>query len=97
MATPDQKEPPRAPLPPAPPQGASARDIPLHGTSALAKESALKPVSSKSIHLADVHELRYWTQTLGVSSDALVGAVRAVGHDVNKVVEYLRKGPSASH
>ena len=41
------------------------------------------------IRIADVEELRYWTKTLGVSSDALVSAIRAVGHSPEKVREYL--------
>ncbi len=44
----------------------------------------------KRIHIADVSELRHWTKALGVSSDALVTAVRAVGPDEDKVREYLR-------
>ena len=43
------------------------------------------------IHIYDVKELRYWTKTLGVSSDALVSAVRAVGHDPGRVTEYLQR------
>ena len=41
------------------------------------------------IRIADVDKLRYWTKTLGVSSDALVSAIRAVGHEPDKVREYL--------
>jgi hypothetical protein len=44
----------------------------------------------KPIHIYDVQELRYWTKTFGVSSDALISAVRAVGNSSDKVQEYLR-------
>jgi hypothetical protein len=50
---------------------------------------------NERIQIADVQELRRWTKTLGVSSDMLVSAVRAVGHDSNKVIEFLRR-PKAS-
>jgi hypothetical protein len=44
----------------------------------------------EQIHIYNVKEFRYWTKTLGVSSDALVSAVRAVGNDPSKVTEYLQ-------
>jgi len=42
------------------------------------------------IHISEVQELRYWTKKLGVSSDALISAVRAVGSNMERVTEYLR-------
>ncbi|MGZ3653982.1 MAG: DUF3606 domain-containing protein [Bdellovibrionota bacterium] len=42
------------------------------------------------IHISEVQELRYWTKKLGVSSDALISAVRAVGSNVDRVQEYIR-------
>lgn len=52
-----------------------------------------EPKDKTRIAVHDVQELRYWTKTFGVSSDALLSAVRAVGHDAEKVRDYLRNQP----
>ena len=44
----------------------------------------------KRVNIHDVQELRYWTKTLGVSSDMLVSAVREVGHDPAAVEAYFK-------
>ena len=49
-----------------------------------------QPQGGKRIHIYEVRELRYWTRSLGISSDALVSAVRAVGSEEEKVREYIR-------
>ncbi len=46
----------------------------------------------KRISLGEEHEVRYWTQKLGVSREQLEEAVRAVGNDADKVEERLGKG-----
>jgi hypothetical protein len=48
----------------------------------------------EKIHIHDVRELRYWTRTLGISSDELVSAVRAVGNDPEKVRDFVRRKAS---
>lgn len=51
----------------------------------------IRPNQNRSrIRIHEVDELRRWTKTLGVSSDMLVSAVRAVGPEEDKVREYLR-------
>lgn len=44
------------------------------------------------IALGEEHEVRYWTQKLGVSREQLEEAVRAVGNSADKVEEHLGKG-----
>ena len=46
----------------------------------------------KLISLEQDHEVRSWTQSLGVTEQQLRAAVAAVGHSADKVREYLRKG-----
>ena len=46
----------------------------------------------KLISLEQDHEVRSWTQSLGVTELQLRAAVAAVGHSADKVREYLRKG-----
>jgi len=43
------------------------------------------------ISLNQEHEVRYWTEALGVSKDELMEAVRHVGHSADKVREYLKE------
>lgn len=54
------------------------------------KEGVERGTPPERIHIHDVQELRYWTKSLGVSSDMLVSAVRAVGNSPDKVRDYLR-------
>jgi len=53
------------------------------------------------INMNQDHEVRYWTQALGVSEDELRRAVGAVGVSADKVREHLKtsgnKGPSHTH
>jgi hypothetical protein len=42
------------------------------------------------IAMGEEHEVRYWTQALGVSKEKLQEAVNAVGSGAEKVREYLR-------
>lgn len=46
----------------------------------------------KSISLGEPHEVRSWTQYLGVTEEQLKAAVTAVGDSAEKVRKYLRKG-----
>lgn len=43
------------------------------------------------ISLSEEHEVRYWTQALGVGKEQLVAAVQAVGPSADKVREHLGK------
>jgi len=43
------------------------------------------------ISLEQPHEIRSWTESLGVTEEQLKAAVAAVGHSADKVREYLRK------
>jgi hypothetical protein len=43
------------------------------------------------INISQEHEVRYWTETLGVSQDQLKAAVQAVGNSADKVREHLGK------
>jgi hypothetical protein len=45
---------------------------------------------SKRINMSQEHEKEYWKKTLGVSGQALAGAVRAVGTSAEKVRAYLK-------
>ena len=42
------------------------------------------------IAMGEEHEVRYWTQALGVSKERLQEAVNAVGSSADKVRAYLR-------
>ncbi len=69
---------------------------PIHGEGQAQNLNEARAADRKKVNIHDVQELRYWTKTLGVSSDALVSAVRAVGHDSDKVMEHLRQLRAAS-
>ena len=43
------------------------------------------------INLREEHEVRYWTNALGVTRDQLAAAVQAVGVSADKVREHLGK------
>jgi hypothetical protein len=43
------------------------------------------------ISLSQDHEVRYWTQALGVSKEELEKAVRTVGNSADKVRAHLGK------
>lgn len=45
----------------------------------------------KLISLDEPHEVRSWTESLGVTEQQLKAAVAAVGNSADKVREYLRK------
>ena len=44
------------------------------------------------ISMTQDHEVRYWTEKLGVSRDQLAEAVKRVGNSAAKVQEELRRG-----
>jgi hypothetical protein len=43
------------------------------------------------ISLGEEHEVRYWTEKLGVSREELERAVNAVGNSADRVREHLHK------
>lgn len=49
------------------------------------------PQDRSRINVEESHELRYWTQTLGVSEAQLRDAVKAVGVSATRVREHLGK------
>ncbi|CAB3683997.1 MULTISPECIES: DUF3606 domain-containing protein [Achromobacter] len=49
------------------------------------------PQDRSRINVNETHELRYWTQALGVSEAQLRDAVKAVGPSATAVREHLRK------
>ncbi|HAP26160.1 MAG TPA: DUF3606 domain-containing protein [Achromobacter sp.] len=49
------------------------------------------PQDRSRINVNEPHELRYWTQELGVSESELRDAVKAVGPSATAVREHLRK------
>ncbi|WP_191577793.1 DUF3606 domain-containing protein [Achromobacter insolitus] len=49
------------------------------------------PQDRSRINVNETHELRYWTQALGVSEAQLRDAVKAVGPSAAAVREHLRK------
>ena len=60
------------------------------------------PQDRSRINLNQAHEVRYWTQALGVSEAELSRAVGAVGASADKVREFLgaksgNKGPANTH
>ena len=49
------------------------------------------PQDRSRINTSEPHELRYWTQALGVSEAQLRAAVAAAGNSVEAVRRYLGK------
>ncbi len=49
------------------------------------------PQDRARINLHEDHEVRYWTQALGVSREQLATAIQAVGHSADRVREHLAK------
>ena len=55
------------------------------------------PQDRSRINMTQPHEVRYWTEALGVSESELSRAVGAVGSSADKVREFLgNKGASTS-
>lgn len=51
----------------------------------------LGPQDRSQINLNEEHEVRYWTQALGVSKEQLAAAVQAVGTSAERVRAHLGK------
>ena len=49
------------------------------------------PQDRARISLSEEHEVRYWTQALGVSKEQLAAAVQAAGHSADRVKAHLGK------
>ena len=49
------------------------------------------PQDRARISLGEEHEVRYWTQALGVSKEQLAAAVQAVGSSADRVRAHLAK------
>lgn len=48
------------------------------------------------INVNQEHEVRYWSQKLGVTPEALRQAVKSVGPTASAVEQHLRKGSASS-
>ena len=48
------------------------------------------PQDRARINLSEEHEVRYWTQALGVDKERLAAAVKAVGSSAERVREHLK-------
>ncbi len=48
------------------------------------------PRDRATISLSEEHEVRYWTQALGVTKEQLAAAVKAVGNSADRVREHLK-------
>ena len=48
------------------------------------------PQDRARISLTEEHEVRYWTQALGVDKARLAAAVKAVGNSADRVREHLK-------
>lgn len=48
-----------------------------------------RPQDAQRVNVNQDHELRYWTEKLGVSADTLRAAVQQVGPMVDDVADYL--------
>lgn len=46
---------------------------------------------SKRVNVNEVHEVRYWTQQLGVSEEELKQAVKAAGTSAEAIREHLQR------
>ncbi|MEZ2298930.1 DUF3606 domain-containing protein [Variovorax sp. RCC_210] len=49
------------------------------------------PQDARRINVNELHEVRYWTQTLGVTEAQLRSAIAAAGVEVKDVRVYLGK------
>ena len=49
------------------------------------------PQDRARINLGEEHEVRYWTQALGISKAQLAAAVQAVGSSADRVRAHLGK------
>jgi len=49
------------------------------------------PQDRSRISLGEEHEVRYWTQALGVTREQLAAAVQAVGSSADRVRAHLGK------
>lgn len=60
------------------------------------KEAAAAPPNSRAeIDIGDKKSLAEWAAALGVTGEALEGAVRKVGSRVDKIKDYLTGGMAA--
>jgi hypothetical protein len=48
------------------------------------------PQDRARINLSEEHEVRYWTQALGVDKEQLAAAVKAVGSSADRVRRHLK-------
>lgn len=58
-------------------------------------QAAEDPRSTEQVELADGAAVARWTRALGVTDEALIQAVRAVGPRVDKIKDYLGAGGMA--
>jgi hypothetical protein len=61
-----------------------------------AEQAAQDPASEAQVDVDDPASLAKWSQALGVTDEALQGAVQAVGPRIDRIKDYLGAGGSAS-
>lgn len=49
------------------------------------------PQDRARVSMSEEHEVRYWTEALGVTREELQRAVDAVGNSAEKIREFLKK------
>jgi hypothetical protein len=59
-------------------------------------QAARDPGSEAQVDVDDPASLAKWSQALGVTDEALQGAVQAVGRRVDRIKDYLGAGGMAS-
>jgi hypothetical protein len=70
----------------------TASALGLQLTPPMSDNKDLRNQSDRSrISLEQEHEVRYWTQALGVTREELEEAVKAAGNSSQKVREHLKK------
>jgi hypothetical protein len=57
----------------------------------MAQQAVIRGNSDEVASLQDDHELKYWSDILGVEPDVLEKAVRAVGAEATTMHEYLKQ------
>jgi hypothetical protein len=60
-------------------------------------QAAQDTASREQIDLQDAAAVKRWSQALGTTDEALIGAVQAVGPRVDKVKDYLGAGGMAGN
>lgn len=74
---------------------AQAFAVPSRRAMTKENDAAADPRSEIAVDLGDPAAMRRWTEALGVTDEALMRAVQAVGNRVDKIKDYLGSGGMA--